>query len=140
MASCSDHRFLLWEQKSTQRKKTLSLQTRLLFLQAGLYRILGRNLKSPTCYKNPPTTKTMETWTENKLKLPKVLRYKKGEGRRRQRTRSPVSRSSAHGAFEDKGGRKGFRGAPRCREEAHPKKSRPGLVPTPRKAQRWGRG
>lgn len=39
--------------------------------------------------------------------------------RQRQCTRSPVSRSSARRAFEDKGRTKGVGRAPRCRAEAH---------------------
>lgn len=78
------------------------------------------------------------------MELPKVLKYKTrrggGGGRRRQRTRHPVSRSSAHGAFEDKRARKGVRGSPKCSARPEAKRTRRSQLPPPGTAQKGAPG
>lgn len=104
-----------------------------------------RNLKSPTCYKNPSTTKTNKNLEKKGIGTPqgfKISFLKGGGGLGSDRAVGPlVSRSIARRAFEEKGDKKGVRRAPRrpAQAEAHPRKARPGRVPTPQTAQKSGR-
>lgn len=104
-----------------------------------------RNLKSPTCYKNPSTTKTNKNLERKGIGTPqgfKISFLKGGGGLGSDRAVGPlVSRSIARRAFEEKGDKKGVRRAPRrpAQAEAHPRKARPGRVPTPQTAQKSGR-
>ncbi|KAL0596402.1 hypothetical protein AAY473_034350 [Plecturocebus cupreus] len=64
------------------------------------------------------------TWSNLQINTGVINGPKNGRGRHRQRTRCSVSRSSARGAFENKGGGKGVRGVLRraAAEKAPPRK------------------